>query len=197
MARGATHLGLSKVLRPWFSHAYKKMIAKASQPVDYDSKVPKIHARFGYKSFPNTIGFQRRIFMEKCFNNNNVITGSVKPGAYNKEVKKMAAVLSPYGWGEICFRDFEAVINGALLIKPNMDHIETWPDIYQCSRTYLPIDWDGNDLVTTIDRVSANMKDYVPIAEKAKEVYKSSLLNIDNKVLSFLEEAAGKTINVS
>ena len=30
-------------------------------------------------------------------------------------------MLSPFGWGEICYRDFEAALNGMLLIKPDMN----------------------------------------------------------------------------
>ena len=34
--------------------------------------------------------------------------------------------LSPFGWGEIGARDFEIFINGSLLIKPDMSHLETY-----------------------------------------------------------------------
>ena len=36
---------------------------------------------------------------------------------------KYSSFISPFGWGEICFRDFESIILGKLLIKPNCDHI--------------------------------------------------------------------------
>ena len=55
------------------------------------------------------------------------------------------AVLSPFGYGEICFRDFEAVLSGALLLKPDCGHLETWPDIYG-EGTYVPLDWMASDL---------------------------------------------------
>lgn len=31
------------------------------------------------------------------------------------------AAISPFGWGKICYRDFEATLCGAASIKPNMD----------------------------------------------------------------------------
>jgi hypothetical protein len=195
IARTATTLSLSKALSPWYKYCYKKMTNKLSRPINYDSKLRCVHARFGYKSLPNTIAYQRKIFVEKCSKNENVIIGKIKQGAYNTEISKAGAILSPFGWGEICFRDFEAIYNGSLLIKPNMDHIETWPDLYKESKTYISIDWDGNDLEETIDRATKDIKAYSPIIENAKDEYHQSLLQIDNKVLEFLEEATGTKIN--
>ena len=129
LARVAARFSKSKALRPWFVHRYKKMIHQLNQPIDCQNKLKKVHARFSYNSFPNTIGYQRKILVQKCKIMDRAITGKISPRAYNKEIRKVAAVLSPFGWGEVCFRDFEAVINGSLLIKPNMDHIETWPSI--------------------------------------------------------------------
>jgi hypothetical protein len=194
LARSVTHYNISKVLKPWFVYSYKKMLDNMSKPVDYSKKVNKVHARFGSNALPNTIGYQRRIFLQKCQENRNTITGKVKPEYYKKEISQVGAVLSPFGWGEVCFRDFEAIMNGSLLIKPNMDHIETWPDVYRSSTTYLPINWDGDDLLDTIDQVTDNIKAYTSIMEGAKETYKKSLLELDNKVLNFLEEASSTRI---
>ena len=60
-------------------------------------------------------------------------------------MNKYSSFISPFGWGEICFRDFESIILGKLLIKPNCDHIITWPNIYQ-DNMYVPIDWDASNL---------------------------------------------------
>jgi hypothetical protein len=190
IARGANRFSFSKMLKPLYKQYYKRMLFKVNQPIDYKSKIKKVHARFGNKSLPNTISYQRKLFIQQCMKNENVILGKIGPKAYNKELEKVAAVLSPFGWGEICFRDFEAIINGSLLIKPNMDHIETWPDVYKNSETYLPIDWDGNNLIEAIDYVSENITEFVNVIELAKEEYKKSLLQIDNRVLNFLEEAS-------
>ena len=37
--------------------------------------------------------------------------------------------MSPFGLGEITLKDFE-VFSGSLLMKPNMDHMLTWPNFY-------------------------------------------------------------------
>jgi spore maturation protein CgeB len=54
--------------------------------------------------------------------------------------------ISPFGYGEICWRDFEAILCGCLLIKPDMSHVETNPDIFMAGQTYVPVKWDFSDL---------------------------------------------------
>ena len=53
---------------------------------------------------------------------------------------------SPFGLGEICYRDFEILFSGCLMIKPDMKHIKTWPNIYIPMETYIPCRWDFSDL---------------------------------------------------
>jgi len=65
---------------------------------------------------------------------------------YLNELRNSKIAVSPFGWGEICIRDFEAVICGSLLIKPSMEHLETLPDIYKPEDTYIPVRWDFADL---------------------------------------------------
>ena len=62
----------------------------------------------------------------------------------NREVLRYR--LSPFGIGEVCFRDFEAVHHECLLVKPSMAHIETRPNIYIPGETYVPVRWDFSDL---------------------------------------------------
>jgi hypothetical protein len=190
LAKGATRFNFPKVLRPWYIYSYRKLIKRINEPVNLMLKQQKIQARFGANSLPNTIGFQRKILVDSCRDNVNVITGSIKPKLYREELKQTASVLSPFGWGEVCFRDFEAIINGSLLIKPNMDHLETWPDVYKSSKTYLPIDWAGKNLLGTIDMVFRDVFQFSNVVENAKEEYKTSLMSIDNRVAEFLKEAA-------
>ncbi|CAM9806579.1 unnamed protein product, partial [Phaeothamnion confervicola] len=49
---------------------------------------------------------------------------------FMRELAQTKAVLSPFGWGEINLRDYEACIAGAAIIKPDMAHLETWPALY-------------------------------------------------------------------
>jgi len=75
-------------------------------------------------------------------------TGSGRIGkwSYLAELIFSRVVFSPFGWGEVCFRDYEAIASGALLVKPSMKHLETSPRIYQEGKTYVSVAWDLSDL---------------------------------------------------
>jgi len=42
-------------------------------------------------------------------------------------------VVSPWGWGEACYRDYEAILAGCILIKPVTDFVESSCGIFQQS----------------------------------------------------------------
>lgn len=65
---------------------------------------------------------------------------------YIGEIARSKLCFSPFGYGEVCWRDFEAILAGALLIKPSMSHIVTHPNIYVPYETYVPVRWDFSDL---------------------------------------------------
>jgi hypothetical protein len=65
---------------------------------------------------------------------------------YIHELWNSQVVFSPFGWGEVCFRDFETVACGAVLLKPDMSHLRTEPNIYENWVTYVPVDWDLSNL---------------------------------------------------
>ena len=75
-------------------------------------------------------------------------TGSGRVGnwTYLAELIFSRIVFSPFGWGEVCFRDYETIASGALLVKPSMKHLETSPPIYQEGKTYVSVAWDLSDL---------------------------------------------------
>ena len=65
---------------------------------------------------------------------------------YYREMQASKICISPFGYGEICWRDFEAMLSGCLVIKPDMGHVETNPDIFKPYQTYVPVQWDFSDL---------------------------------------------------
>jgi spore maturation protein CgeB len=66
--------------------------------------------------------------------------------AYLRELGASKLCFSPFGYGEVCWRDYEAVMCGSLLLKPDMSHVETDPDIFRAGETYVPLRWDFSDL---------------------------------------------------
>lgn len=81
-----------------------------------------------------------------------IVGGMVTRKDYIKELCQSEYVFSPFGWGEICYRDFEAVLSNAVLIKPKMDHIDTFPNIY-VKDAYVPVEWNLSNLEGAIDLV--------------------------------------------
>ena len=75
----------------------------------------------------------------------------IKYKRYLLELMNTKIALSPFGWGEICIRDYEAIACGALLIKPDVRHVQTKPDIFRANETYVPVKWDFSDLAEKAD----------------------------------------------
>ncbi len=73
-------------------------------------------------------------------------SGRTGRGRYLLELMRSRIVFSPFGWGELCFRDYEAICCGALLIKPSMAHLQTSPNIFVDGQTYVAVNWDLSDL---------------------------------------------------
>jgi hypothetical protein len=68
---------------------------------------------------------------------------------YFADLRRSRMVVAPFGWGETTWRDYESVCFDCLLIKPDMAHIDTAPNIYLPYETYVPVRWDFSDLEET------------------------------------------------
>lgn len=76
----------------------------------------------------------------------NAPTDRVSQQDYYREMLDSRFTVSPFGYGELCWRDFEAILCGSVLIKPDMSHIDTWPNLFFAGETYVPVAWDYSDL---------------------------------------------------
>jgi hypothetical protein len=75
---------------------------------------------------------------------------------YYQEMRSSRICISPFGYGELCWRDFETVLMGSLLIKPDMSHVRTEPNIFVSGETYVPVKWDLSDLAEVCARYLAD-----------------------------------------
>ncbi len=89
---------------------------------------------------------------------------------YLAEMILSKIAFSPFGWGEVCFRDYEAVASGALLVKPSMSHIQTSPNIYVEGKTYVACEWDLSDLPDICRHYLAHPAEAKEIIHNAQEV---------------------------
>jgi hypothetical protein len=101
--------------------------------------------------------------------------GTLSLNAYHRELHNARIVVSPFGWGEICYRDFECLMAGAVLLKPNMSHLLTWPDFYEPDVTYISHAWDFTDFEEKVDRVLQNPDEYQRIADRGRNLILDTL----------------------
>lgn len=94
---------------------------------------------------------------------------------YLKELTQSKVTISPFGYGEVCFRDFETFISGSLLVKPSMDHLDMFPELFTPNETYVPVSWQLDDLPETLDNIFSNYESYKQIASNGQERYKNAI----------------------
>ena len=162
-------LGPSFVTAPYL---LPRFFAIAEAPVDgrrhYD-----VHARLGGVGTRSWYEKMRADALEHVKVLRNVsVTPQTLLGkrAYMRELGQSRICFSPFGYGEVCWRDYEAVFSDALLIKPDMSHMLTAPDVFVPNLTYIPIRWDFADLG---DAVEAAMTDEARRLEIARNAYKA------------------------
>jgi hypothetical protein len=114
--------------------------------------------------------------------------GEAPQKRYNQELGVSKIVLSPFGWGELCLRDFEAVRAGGLLMKPAMEHLETWPDVFLPGETYVPFSWDAEDLLEKTGEYLGDKAKRLRIAHAAWLRYKAQLDGLEERFQSIIEE---------
>ena len=141
-----------------------------------------ISGRFESNMYRNSIG-QQRLLMQEIINNNNIfLTGKIDRWSFTQEASLVRGMLSPFGWGEVCYRDFEAAIGGSVLIKPDMSHVATWPNIYTI-KSYVPLSWDLNELTSfNIDEISINK------VNVARKIYLDSLNSMSERAIDMIEK---------
>ena len=97
-------------------------------------------------------------------------------------MRRSKCTLSPYGMGELCFRDFEIIQFGSVLIKPDMSNILTTPNMYIPYETYIPCALDYSDLIEKIEWVKDCPSKSKEIAFNARQLMKKTY-TIENLLL--------------
>lgn len=126
----------------------------------------------------NTVKFHRqklRDLLNEMKHLKGALDGRVSLLRYRKEMGSSKLVVSPFGWGEIGVRDFDAFIYGAALVKPDMSFMETWPDVFIPGETYQPINWGFDDLEEKIMELINNKSKRIEMAVKGQNAYKNMI----------------------
>jgi hypothetical protein len=169
---GMMHYG---VIGPYLQHArhsvpvdsllhFSKRIKGAS-----DSRSLDMTCRMGIPYSRPSMRYQREQVREKL--KDHLPTDKLARRAYFAEMADSKICLSPFGLGEITLKDFECFLTGAALLKPDMSHMDTWPNVYEKDVTYIAHDWDLDTLQERIDWALSYESERFIIAQEGQDRY--------------------------
>lgn len=129
-----------------------------------------VSCRFGTEYPRLSVAWQRKQIAKLA--GKKFATNKLRRRQYFSELKNSKIVISPFGLGEITLKDFETFLTGGLLIKPNMDHMETWPNFYVDGKTIGTFSWDLSDFHEVIEKYLQDGKSREELAANAQQTYK-------------------------
>ena len=127
------------------------------------------------EGFPSLIDLHRREAIRQLVNMKHLrilvgMNGAVRSELYHPAMLRSSIGISPWGLGEYSYRDYETILAGSVLVKPNSNHIATFaPDIYQENKYYVPCALDFSDLPEVIRSIMSNRARSIEIARSARE----------------------------
>lgn len=134
-------LGTPLAFSPEFLPLFQRGFPGGQRTID-------LHARFGVEgadwySLMREEALDQALALESRYR--VAARGRVAPKAYLDELFQSRICFSPFGVGEICRRDFEAIAAGCLLLKPDLSHLACRPELFAPFETYVPLAWDLSD----------------------------------------------------
>lgn len=93
--------------------------------------------------------------------------GRISKIKYWEYLKRSKIVISPWGFAEWCWRDYEAVLAGAVVIKPNSDFVLADPDLYRDGHCYVACKSDFSDLEEKVRLVLSNYEKFTGMRLRA------------------------------
>jgi len=138
-----------------------------------------LNCRMSTNYSKNTVSFQRRKIKEMLEKKYDF--SKISKRKYYDELIRTKIIISPFGYGEINLKDFEAFLNGCILVKPDMAHLDTWPNFYIKNKTYLSFKWDFSDLLEKLENILLNYEEFIDVAMNAREFYFNCLYDFGFK----------------
>ena len=154
----------------FFKTGYKKfMFFNNSFNQSHKTRSIDISARFNKNYSRKTIEWQRKNIA--IILKNKIFTNKVSKRKYYNELSRSKLSISPFGWGEITYRDFESINEGSVILKPDMDHLETWPNFYIKNFTYIPFKWNLSNLIEIVEDTLNHYNDFKELAYNSQKIY--------------------------
>lgn len=133
--------------------------------------------RFGTAYSRETVVFQRRRILELL--KDRIISTKLPRAAYLEEMRQCRIVISPFGFGEVTLKDFETLLCGAMLLKPDMTHLETWPNLLVGGQTIASHRWDLSDVEAVLDSFLSDDRRREGIAQSGQDCYYHHIASVD------------------
>jgi hypothetical protein len=140
-------------------------------PADGDRSI-NVFAVLGTNYARESVAYQRSLLLSRLAlrkSGNDLIGGRLPAPRFQRCLQQSRIVISAFGWGEVCYREFEATWAGAAFAMPDMSGIETWPDIYCKDETYIALPWNFDYLNEVLDQALSQPRMLRNMAEAAQE----------------------------
>ena len=96
----------------------------------------------------------------KSFENKySIIADKIPFQEYIQKLQDSKICISPFGMGELCFRDFESILMGTIILRPDQSNIITSPNVYVEGETYIGCKLDWSDLEEKVDFILSNFNE--------------------------------------
>lgn len=97
------------------------------------------------------------------------LNGSVREDVCLDALQHSKISVSPWSFGECSHRDYESILCGCVLVKPNTEHVVTFqPSLYQSNRYYVPCRPDFEDLPDVVQKILDDFEVYHDMAMQAR-----------------------------
>jgi hypothetical protein len=179
---GKLRVGWNSALADYTLHGPSRMILRQYLPLScllrfsrhwFDparSRPLEISCRFGMSYQRESVAWQRKEISRLV--KGNLPTKKLGRRAYLSELASARVVVSPFGLGEITLKDFEVFITGGMLFKPDMTHMETWPDLFRPDETMFTYSWDLSDFEEKLDAILSDEDRRLTIARRGQDLYR-------------------------
>lgn len=139
-----------------------------------DDRRIDLHARLAVNGEPwyKAMRQEAKDAVDKLSGINIAQHGRVRRDQFFAELASSKLCFSPFGYGEICWRDYEAFATGSLLIKPSVEHISVEPNIFSPGSTYISTSWDLKELEETIKRYLKDKRARQAVARNAHNEFR-------------------------
>lgn len=165
-------------LLPWLIRPnYAPPYVSPDSPRDQD-----IFLRTSANLGRNTVSFDRRQLiarLSELLKKRPSLTGSVEGrlpiAQYRDNMRRAKIAFGPFGWGELNVKEYEALIFGACLVRSDISHMETWPNLFVAGETYAPYAWDFSDLEDVVLGLLKDDRRRLDMARTGQERYRQTI----------------------